>query len=99
MTACRRAVTPTAMCNLHEQQERAWAAFVDEMRALGPMLSEPVEIPSGQIHPSEPSAVVSAAPGGARADLLTWGWKPASGRGLIINIRSEGRRDPPPARG
>lgn len=42
-----------------------------------------------------------APPGGeAGLHLLPWGWTPpAGGRGLIINIQSEKRRDPPAARG
>ena len=61
----------------------------------------PGELPFGSIRPSENAAILSAGQGGGtRLDLLPWGWTPgAGGRGLVINVRSETRRDAPAARG
>jgi putative SOS response-associated peptidase YedK len=89
------------MCN-EFAQEKTWQDYCELMaQAAAEILSEPPpELPFGSIHPSERAAVLGAGPGGgARLDLLPWGWTPASGKGLIINIQSEKRRDPPAARG
>ena len=88
------------MCN-EFAQERAWREYCEIMarEALGIISDEPPELPSGSIHPSERAAIISAASGGSRLDLVPWGWTPYSGKGLVINIQSEKRRDPPAARG
>jgi putative SOS response-associated peptidase YedK len=67
--------------------------------ALSIISDEPPELPFGSIHPSERASIISAAPGGSRLDLVPWGWPPRDGKGLVINVRSEARRDPPAARG
>ena len=88
------------MCN-EFAQERAWREYCELMarEALGIVSDEPPELPSGSIRPSERAAIISAASGGSRLDLVPWGWTPYSGKGLVINIQSEKRRDPPGMRG
>jgi putative SOS response-associated peptidase YedK len=57
-------------------------------------------IPFGSVHPSESAVIIQAAAGGgARLELIAWGWTPYSGKGLVINVQSEKRNDPPRARG
>ena len=87
------------MCN-EFAQERTWRAYCEMMaqEALGIVSEEPSVLPSGSVHPSEPAAIITAAPGGSRLDLVPWGWPPWNGRG-VINVRSETRKDPPAARG
>lgn len=89
------------MCN-EFTQERAYKSYCEMMQRealdiIAPQ--EDPELPFGSVHPSEPAAIVSAAQGGSVLDLLLWGWPPYRGSGLVINVRSEGRTDPPSARG
>jgi putative SOS response-associated peptidase YedK len=91
------------MCN-EFAQEKTWEQYCELMaQEAAEILSDPPpELPFGSIHPSENAAILSAATAasGTRLDLLPWGWTPtAGGRGLVINIRSEARRDPPAMRG
>ncbi len=89
------------MCN-EFAQEKTWRHYRDLMAGEGAeILSEPpADLPFGSIRPSENAAVLGATPGGTRLDLLPWGWTPpGGGGGLVINIQSEKRRDPPLARG
>lgn len=88
------------MCN-EFAQERAWKAYCEMMarEALEIVSAELPELPHGSIHPSERAAIIVAAPGGARLDLVPWGWPLRAGKGLVINVRSETRKDPPGARG
>jgi len=88
------------MCN-EFARERAWRVYCEMMarEALQIVSDEPSALPSGSVHPSEPAAIITAAPGGSRLDLVPWGWPPWSGKGLVINVRSETRKDPPAARG
>jgi putative SOS response-associated peptidase YedK len=100
------------MCN-EFAQEKTWQDYVELMgREAAELFSEaPEALPFGSIRPSERAAVLRAPPlsgvmqgsgegAGTRLDLLPWGWAPpGGGRGLVINIRSENRRDPPAARG
>jgi putative SOS response-associated peptidase YedK len=88
------------MCN-EFAQERTWRAYCEMMaaEALEIVSDEPTALPSGSVHPSEPAAIITAAPGGSRLDLVPWGWAPWNGKGLVINVRSETRKDPPAARG
>lgn len=88
------------MCN-EFAQERAWREYCEMMarEALGIFSDEPPELPFGSVRPSERAAIISAAPGGSRLDLLPWGWPPYAGKGLVINLRSEKRKEPPHARG
>jgi putative SOS response-associated peptidase YedK len=87
------------MCNLYEHY-LAWDDYARLMQgqALG-IASDPLELPFGLIHPSEVSPVFTDGGSGVRLDLMTWGWVPTGGKGLVINVRSETRRDPPSARG
>lgn len=89
------------MCN-EFAQERAYKAYCELMQreALGIIspTHEP-ELPFGSIHPSDPAVIVSAAVAGSVLELIPWGWPPRGGKGLVINVRSEGRSDPPSARG
>jgi putative SOS response-associated peptidase YedK len=89
-----------AVCN-EFAQERAFRAYCElmEREALDICSDEPPTLPFGSVHPSEPAVIISAAPGGSVLELIEWGWPPRHGNGLIINVRSEGRRDPPAARG
>jgi putative SOS response-associated peptidase YedK len=88
------------MCN-EFAQERAWRLYCEVMaaEALEITHAAPDSLPNGSVHPSEQAAIIRAAPGGSRLDLTPWGWPPAGGKGLVINVRSENRRDPPGARG
>ena len=89
------------MCN-EFAQEKTWQNYCEMMagEAAEILSGPPAELPFGSIHPSENAAVLGATPGGTRLDLLPWGWTPPpGGRGLVINIQSEKRRDPPVARG
>jgi putative SOS response-associated peptidase YedK len=90
------------MCN-EFAQEKTWEQYCELMaREAAEIFSEPPpELPFGSIHPSEPAAILAASPaGGTRLELIPWGWTPAAGgKGLIINIQSEKRRDPPAMRG
>jgi len=94
------------MCN-EFTQEKTWHDYCGLMaREAAEIFSEPPpQLPFGSIHPSERAAILAAAPqasgtgGGTRLELLPWGWTPAGGKGLIINIQSEKRRDPPGMRG
>ncbi|MGI8841408.1 MAG: SOS response-associated peptidase family protein [Caulobacteraceae bacterium] len=88
------------MCN-EFAQERAWREYCEMMarEAMGIISDEPPELPFGSIHPSERAAIIRAARGGSRLDPMAWGWPPRQGRGLIINLRSETRQDPPASRG
>ena len=86
------------------QRVRAGTGLESLLRNDGPrgadiVSDEPPELPFGSIHPSERASIISAAPGGSRLDLVPWGWPPRDGKGLVINVRSETRRNPPPARG
>jgi putative SOS response-associated peptidase YedK len=87
------------MCNLYEHY-LAWDDYARLMQgeALG-VVSDPLELPFAQIHPSEFSPVIRADDAGTRLDLVKWGWVPTGGKGLVINVRSETRHDPPTARG
>jgi putative SOS response-associated peptidase YedK len=82
-------------------QERAWREYCEQMarEALEIISDEPLEMPFGSVRPSERAAILSAAPGGSKLELLPWGWPPYAGKGLVINLRSEKRKDPPRARG
>jgi len=88
------------MCN-EFSQEKVWRDYCEMMagEALDIVSDEPPDLPAGSVRPSERAAILGAAPGGSRLDLLPWGWTPSGGKGLIINIQSEKRRDPPWARG
>lgn len=88
------------MCN-EFAQERAWKAYCDEMQreALTIITPEQPNLPFGSVRPSDNAAIVRAVPGGAALELMPWGWTPGSGKGLIINVRAEGRCDPAVARG
>jgi putative SOS response-associated peptidase YedK len=86
------------VCNLQDHYQ-AWNAYAELMRAIAPLGGEPIDLPFGAIHPSEATPIVSGTTEGSRLDLLPWGWTPATGKGLVINLRSEGRNDPPAARG
>jgi putative SOS response-associated peptidase YedK len=88
------------MCNLFAQ-ERAWIAYREIMQAeaLAIISAELDALPFGEIRPSERAAVISAVPGGSILEAPAWGWAPHGGKGLVINVRSEGRKDPPAARG
>jgi putative SOS response-associated peptidase YedK len=86
------------VCNLQDHYQ-AWDAYAEFMRDVAPLRGEPMILPSGPIRPSERTPIVSAFGDGARLDLLAWGWKPPSGKGLVINVRSENRRDGPSSRG
>lgn len=87
------------MCNIYEH-DLSWTEYSAHMQAveLG-LVGDPIEVETRAIRPSEPTPVVRAFDGASRMDLLNWGWTPAGRPGLIINIRSEGRRDPPSSRG
>jgi putative SOS response-associated peptidase YedK len=87
------------MCN-EFAQEKTWDQYCELMagEASGIFSEPPPDLPFGSIRPSESAAILSAGRegGGTRLDLLPWGWTPgAGGRGLVINIRSEARRDAP----
>ena len=90
------------MCN-EFAQEKTWEQYVELMaREAAEIFSEPPpELPFGSIRPSEQAAILAASPGGGtRLDLIPWGWTPpGGGKGLVINIQSERRRDPPAMRG
>jgi putative SOS response-associated peptidase YedK len=88
------------MCN-EFVQERAWAAYCEMMlQQFLPIVSDqPDYLPAGSVPPSERVAILQAAPGGSRLALYPWGWPPYAGRGLVINVQSESRRDAPSARG
>lgn len=88
------------MCN-EFAQERAWKAYCEMMalEAVKVVTPEPPELPFGARRPSEEALVIRAAPGGVALDLALWGWKKFDGKGLILWIRSENRRDPPASRG
>ncbi len=90
------------MCN-EFAQEKTWDQYCELMaREAAEIFSDPPpDLPFGSIHPSEPAAILAAGTeGGTRLELIPWGWTPpAGGRGLVINIRSETRRDPPAMRG
>jgi len=92
----------SGMCN-EFAQEKTWQDYCELMaREAVEIFSEPPpELPFGSIRPSEHATVMGVAVGGgARLELLPWGWTPGpGGKGLVINIRSEARRDPPTARG
>ncbi len=94
------------MCN-EFAQEKTWAQYCELMaHEAAEIFSEPPpELPFGSIRPSERAAILAAAPpgsgkeAGTRLELIPWGWTPAGGKGLVINIQSEKRRDPPAMRG
>lgn len=88
------------MCN-EFAQERARAAYGEMMQreALKIVSDQPDYLPAGSVRPSERAAILQAAPGGSRLDLFPWGWPHYAGKGLVINVQSEKRRDPPNARG
>src|SRR5271154_4195712 len=91
------------MCN-EFAQEKTWDQYCELMagEAAGIFSEPPPDLPFGSIRPSESAAILSAGreEGGTRLDILPWGWTPgAAGRGLVINIRSETRRDAPAQRG
>jgi putative SOS response-associated peptidase YedK len=86
------------MCNLQDHYQ-AWDAYAEFMREIAPLRGPPIDLPQGPVRPSELTPIVSAEADGTRLELLPWGWKPASGKGLVINLRSEGRRDGPASRG
>ena len=90
------------MCN-EFAQEKTWEQYVELMaREAAEIFSDPPpELPFGSIRPSEQAAILAASPGGGtRLDLIPWGWTPpGGGKGLVINIQSEKRRDPPAMRG
>jgi putative SOS response-associated peptidase YedK len=86
------------MCNLQDHYQ-AWDAYAEFMRDIAPLRGPPVDLPQGPVRPSEPTPIVTADGEGSRLELLPWGWKPASGKGLVINLRSEGRREGPTSRG
>jgi putative SOS response-associated peptidase YedK len=90
------------MCN-EFAQEKTWEQYCELMaREAAEIFSEPPpELPYGSIRPSERAAILTAPTGGGtRLELLPWGWPPpGGGKGLVINIQSEKRRDPPAMRG
>ena len=94
------------MCN-EFAQEKTWDQYCELMaREAAEIYSEPpAELPFGSIRPSERAAILRPSQGsgiaaaGTRLELLPWGWTPAGGKGLVINIQSEKRRDPPVMRG
>jgi putative SOS response-associated peptidase YedK len=91
------------MCN-EFAQEKTWDQYCELMaREAADIFSEPpADLPFGSIRPSERAAILSAGREGqgTRLELTPWGWTPpAGGKGLVINIQSEKRRDPPFLRG
>lgn len=82
------------MCN-EFAQERAWKAYCEEMarEAIEIITPNHPDLPFGSVHPSDNATIVRAVPGGAALELMPWGWVPQGRKGLIINVRSEGRRD------
>ncbi|MDB5480430.1 MAG: hypothetical protein JWO83_1483 [Caulobacteraceae bacterium] len=94
------------MCN-EFAQEKTWEQYCELMaREAAEIFSEPPpDLPFGSIRPSERAAILSAAQGSGmegrtQLELLPWGWTPpGGGKGLVINIQSEKRRDPPAMRG
>lgn len=89
------------MCN-EFAQERAYREYCELMQreALDIVNDQPdLPVPFGSVHPSERAAIIRAAPGGSMLELIPWGWTPYSGKGLVINVQSEKRRDGPQARG
>ena len=88
------------MCN-EFAQELAWNAYCEMMQreALAIVSEEPDYLPNGSVHPSERAAIIQAAPGGSRLELMTWGWTPYGGKGLVLTVQSEKRNDPAKARG
>jgi len=89
------------MCN-EFAQERTWRAYCELMKreALDIVNEQPeTPLPSGSVRPSERAVIISAAAGGSVLELIAWGWPPFSGKGLLINLQSEKRKDPPAARG
>ncbi|HEX5775374.1 MAG TPA: SOS response-associated peptidase family protein [Caulobacteraceae bacterium] len=84
------------MCNIYEH-DLSWADYSAHMAAVDMgVVGERVEMPARQMRPSEPAPVIR---GDGRLEMLKWGWSSPGRPGLVINIRSEGRRDPPAARG
>lgn len=88
------------MCN-EWKQERVWREYCEMMarEALDIHSPEPPELPFGSMRPSDPAPIVLGAPGGSRLELIRWGWSRADGKGLLLNVQGEKRRDPPEARG
>jgi len=89
------------MCN-EWAAERVWREYCEMMarEEMAIISDELPELPLGSIRPSDRAPVIRAAPGGSRLDLLAWGWPPPPRRGgLVINVRSETRKDPAEARG
>jgi len=86
------------VCNLQDHYQ-AWDTYAEFMREIAPLLGTAIDLPHGPVRPSEPTPILSAEAGGSKLELLSWGWKPANGKGLVINLRSENRRDGPAARG
>ncbi|HLZ84118.1 MAG TPA: SOS response-associated peptidase family protein [Caulobacteraceae bacterium] len=95
------------MCN-EFAQEKTWEQYCELMaRGAAEIFSEPPpDLPFGSIRPSERAAILGAGPpgsggggAGTRLELIPWGWTPPGGKGLVINIQSEKRRDPPALRG
>jgi putative SOS response-associated peptidase YedK len=88
------------MCN-EFAQERAWREYSEMMQreALKIITPEQPDLPLGSIRPSEKALVFTGAADGLALDLLPWGWKNADGKGLVLWLRSENRKDPPSARG
>lgn len=88
------------MCN-EFAQERAWREYSEMMQreALKIITPEQPDLPLGAIRPSEQALILSGAEGGFALDLLPWGWKKHDGKGLILWLRSENRKDPPATRG
>lgn len=69
-------------------------------KSLFPGLKSPqLELPLGDINPSDLSPVVTYQEGEPVLELLEWGWLKPGSKKRIINIQAERRRDPPGVRG
>lgn len=88
------------MCN-EFAQERAWREYSEMMQreALKIITPEQPDLPLGSVRPSEKALIFTGAAEGVALDLLPWGWKKADGKGLVLWVRAENRKDPPAARG
>lgn len=89
------------MCN-EFSQEKTWKEYYELMQCEAfAIVSDPPELPlaSGSVRPSERAVIISARSGGSALELLAWGWPPPGGKGLVINLRSENRKDPAAMRG
>lgn len=92
------------MCNEYDQI--LWKAYCEMMQGLEWGVGTPVRLPDlpipveaeGKVKPSDLAGIISLGADWLTAEAVRWGWPPAHGKGLVINVRSENRRDPPAAR-